>query len=366
VHIHWRAKRMQLRLPDLSDDYFLFAIDSGNKYSQSVKGNTFFIHPGVYILSKKGGRMSYPPSFGEFYAPRPSISEPTVVHQPLPEASSGESFLLLSTIAGIDTADKISIEIRNSSNKWKTVPMQRLSGYEYKAEVPADIVTSGIISYRIMVRKGADTYTFPGGIKGNPYAWDEWRNESWQTFVATTDSPLELFNPTTDRSKIMLYNQDWRNNTVEYITADKPNQLVLKATMSKPDGKQFMGWQYYFTDKIRGRKEEFYSFTKLVVRARAPQNTTATIALITTGADAFATTLSLTSEWKVLIIPLNSLKRSSFLLLPRPYPGFLPLRFTSTGTAPLNIADAERLEITFGEGATTPLSIEVESIQLQK
>jgi hypothetical protein len=65
-------------------------------------------------------------------------------------------------------------------------------------------------------------------------------------------------------------------------------------------------------------------------------------------------------------LPFSSLQKSSFLLLPRPYPGFLPLRFTSTGTAPFNIADAERLEITFGEGATTPLSIEVESIQLQK
>ena len=164
----------------------------------------------------------------------------------------------------------------------------------------------------------------------------------------------------------MLYNPDWRNNTIEYITTGKPSQLVLKASMNKPDGKQFMGWQYYFSDKVAGRKEELSSFTKLVIRARAPQNTKATIALITTGADAYATTLSLSPEWKEIEIPFASLQRSSFLLLPRPYPGFLPLRFTSPGSKQLNIADAERLEITFGEGAMATVSIEVESVRLEK
>jgi hypothetical protein len=32
----------------------------------------------------------------------------------------------------------------------------------------------------------------------------------------------------------------------------------------------------------------------------------------------------------------------------------------------LNIADAERLEITFGEGASSPTGIEVESVSLKK
>ena len=110
--------------------------------------------------------------------------EPFIVHQPLTDVTPGASFSIHSTIAGIDSTDKVSVEMRNSSNKWKTVQMQRLTGYSYGAEVPSDMVTPGVINYRIMVRKGTQTYTFPGGIKGNPYAWDEYRNESWQTLVA--------------------------------------------------------------------------------------------------------------------------------------------------------------------------------------
>jgi hypothetical protein len=120
----------------------------------------------------------------------------------------------------------------NHSAKYR--PINRFPSPQISS-VTADMVTPGIINYRIMVKKdGGDTYTFPGGFKGNPFAWDEYRNESWQTYVATPQSPLELFNATSDRTKIILYNPDWKANTVEYITDDKPNQLVLKATMNKP------------------------------------------------------------------------------------------------------------------------------------
>ncbi len=72
------------------------------------------------------------------------------------------------TIAGADSADKISIELRNSSNKWKTVSMIAVKPYHYSAEVPVDMVSPGILNYRIMIQKQAETFTFPGGHKGNP------------------------------------------------------------------------------------------------------------------------------------------------------------------------------------------------------
>jgi hypothetical protein len=231
------------------------------------------------------------------------------------------------------------------------------------------MATPGIINYRVIVKTAeGETSTFPGGFKGNPYAWDEHRNESWQTFVAANHSPLEIFNPSTDRSHIMLYNPDWRTNTVEFLAATKPNQLVMKATMNEPAKGKFMGWQYYFSKKIRGRQSELSSFSKIIIRARASQNLVAKLSLITTEADAYASPLALTIEWKEIEVPLSDLKKTSFLLLPRPYPGFQPLHFLSEGMRPLVITEAEKVEISFGEGLTTtgPVSIEVEWIQLQK
>ncbi|HEX8315853.1 MAG TPA: cellulase family glycosylhydrolase, partial [Flavisolibacter sp.] len=337
TRIQWKENKMRIALPMLLN-YAVVGYNAGNMSKTIIAENGFAIKPGVYLVCKPSDEfVAYSTHLRpKFYAPLSSGVEPIVVHQSLAEVSSGKPFSIAAKIIGGDSVNTILIEIRNSSNKWKTVPVQHISGYEYKVDVPADMVTPGLINYRILIgRVNGEHYTFPGGFKGNPYAWDEYRAESWQTFVAAPDSPLEIFNPTTDRSRIMLYNPDWRTNTVEYITADKPNQLVLKATMSKPNGTQFMGWQYYFSDKIAGRKDELSSFTKLVMRARASTNTQAKLLLITTKADAFAETVSLTSEWRDIEIPLIRLQKAGFLLLPRPYPGFLPLRFTSKSTGSL-------------------------------
>lgn len=367
TRIVWRANKMQLFLPGLSNNYFITGLNSGNNFKASVTGNSFFIQPGVYLISgKAGGEENYATS-AEFYAPPSSTEDPFVAHQPLTEVTAGKSFTITAKITGIDSAAKVSVELRNSSNKWETVTMQRLTPYEYKADVPVAIVTPGVINYRIMVQRTAnDAFTFPGGFKGNPYTWDEYRNESWQTFVAASGTPLELFNASTDRNKIMVYTPGWRTNTIEYISTEKPRQLALKATMSRPAAGMLMGWQYYFGDKMQGRRSELAGCTRLVVRARSEQQLPLKVSLITIDANAYSASISLGKEWKDIEIPLSSLQEDSFFLLPRPYPGFLPLKFKSSNPRPLNIALAEKVEIIFGEGAAqAPVSIEVESVWLK-
>jgi hypothetical protein len=274
----------------------------------------------------------------------------------------------LAKITGVDSTTKINIEVRNSSNKWKTLQMLNVHGFDYKTEVPVELVSPGVIHYRIMIKKNDTTYsTFPGGFNGDPYAWDEYRNESWQTVVANATSRLELFNATSDRNKIVLYNPDWKNNIVEYITAEDPKQLVLKATM-KNAAQQIFGWQYFFGNDIFGRKDELSAFKTMVIKARSAQNSKVKIKLITANADAYSTLVSLNEIWQEIKIPLSDLQKDDFLLLPRPYPGFLPLKFKSTGSTPFNILEAEKLEISFGEGVESkmPISIEVESVYLKK
>jgi hypothetical protein len=188
--------------------------------------------------------------------------------------------------------------------------------------------------------------------------------------VSPSETPLVLFNATTDRNSIILYNTDWRNNSVEYTTADKPGQLVLKTILNKPALKQTMGWQYFFADKIRGRNTELSSFKKLVVIARSVQGAKVKIALITKDAQAFAAYLPLKASFNEIEIPLSSLKKDSCLLLPRPYPGFQPLWFMSHATNPFNSNDIEKLEISFGaieqEQVGKPLGVEVASVWLTK
>jgi hypothetical protein len=367
TRIQWRANRMRLLLPGFDESFSITAATTGNNYKGNWKKEGMYLQPGVYfITSPQSSYAGYTTSGVEYHAPPPSTADPMVYHQPLAQVSAQRPFALTATVAGIDTADKVSVEIRHSANQWKTLPMQLSGVYAYTAVVPADVVTPGLIHYRIMIRRAnGDSYTFPGGFKGNPYAWDEYRNETWQTVVAAPGSRLSLFNPATDRTWLMPYNRDWRNNTISYVTAGETSDLVLRVSMNKPVAGQRLGFQSYFRDQVAGRNEELTSFSKLVIRARATQETSAKVALITTGAMAYAANVNLGKEWREIEIPFSSLQPASFLLLPRPYPGFQPLEFHVVTASPFAIADAERLELSL-QPAAQPVEIEIAGVWLAK
>jgi hypothetical protein len=71
-------------------------------------------------------------------------------------------------------------------------------------------------------------------------------------------------------------------------------------------------------------------------------------------------------------LPLDSLQKDSLLLLPRPYPDFMPLWFVPAGRQTFSLGAAERLQLTIDPGTTgsgassAPYGIEVESIWLKK
>ena len=348
VRILWQNHSMKINLPDLGNN---FSVENANEQKDEniFSRNQINIKPGVYILKNAKANNVNSLSAIPFYAPPSSESDPFINHTPYYEVNSGNSFTISATIAGDDSADKISIELRNSSNKWKTVSMIAVKPYHYSAEVPVDMVSPGILNYRIMIQKPGETFTFPGGYKGNPYAWDNYINESWETVVVPSSSPVVLFDPAKDRNKIMVYNPDWRNNALEYITTNTPGEIVLKANNNSND-KNGMGFQYYFKDKIKGRADDMGAFNNLVVKGRASSGTVpVTISLITEDAQAFSTTISLSQSFGEIEIPLNTLKKDSFLLLPRPYPHFLPLYFSSVSTQPFNLEKVERIELRFGQ-----------------
>ncbi|MGZ8545191.1 MAG: hypothetical protein ACXWV0_07830, partial [Flavisolibacter sp.] len=369
VRIFHRANKMKLNIPDLGNGFSVRPLNEGNNSKVTVTEDGFLITPGVYLLAsgRIEGRIQTPEEWKIFYAPAPDSLEALVVHLQKSSVTAGKSFIIDAQVAGILPGDKIQVELRNTSGQWKTLDMQNLSNYQYQVEVPADLVQPGILNYRIMVRKAdGQAWFYPGNYKARPYVWDEYRNESWEVMVMAPGSDLELFNPMYDRQKIILYNTDWRNNKVQYTTTNVPGELAIKSMMGQPSAGQIMGWQFYFSDKISGRQEELANFTHLVVKARSTGNAKAKVSLITKTADAFASHIELGEEWKEYVIPLNDLIRSDYILLPRPYPGFLPLMFSSSSTAPLEINKAEKLEISFAADDASAVGVEISSVILRK
>jgi hypothetical protein len=246
------------------------------------------------------------------------------------------------------------------------------SGYEYTAEVPADVVTTGLLQYRIIVQQGNDYTVFPGAVKANPFAWDNYQFDMYETNIAAENSSLELYNPVTDRTVHVVPNFR-RGFQTSYISGTTTGKLAFKLSISDMKADELMGFQTFIGDKLKQRGSELSSFDKIIARGRTTNapSMTIKITLVDKNGFAFGATVPLTNNVSDMEVPLGNFKIDSALLMPRPYPGFQPLYFRSAPTAGvLNLENIEKLEITTPPFMQTPGNkdhgFEIESIKLGK
>ena len=101
------------------------------------------------------------------------------------------------------------------------------------------------MNYRILLQKGNEFAVFPGNYKGNPFAWDNYNNETWKTFVAPENGRLEIFNPTIDRTA-RIYPGFRRNFQSGYITGEKSGQLILRLAQPRTFRRSYYGLPVFF------------------------------------------------------------------------------------------------------------------------
>ena len=419
VRVQWDDNPMQILLPDLGDAFTIKGLNDGNHFT-AVSGTavseapvsgapvseadgiarpgSFTIRPGTYLLvrasdansavskvtsediagsiaaawtTRGAAPESAPeapglPAIGltEFVAPQPYDTGMFLHHEPFTEVSPGKSFTISADAAGIDTG-RLFIQISRLGGRQPVMlPMVRKTATAFAVEVPADLVTPGELNYRIIMEKGADYAVFPGDWKGDPFAWYNDHDETWKTFVAAEDGRLEMFDPTTDRD-VWLYPGYRRNFQSAYVTGEAPGRLILKLAVTEPSGDHTFGFQYGFTDKLRGRKPEMSSFDQLIIRAKTGGTQPVRAKVTLTNADAFSYSayITLTDTFQDIQVPLKGMTPDSAWIMPRPYPGFQPLWFQAGGTPPpFTLADMEKIQVTI-VGA---YSLLVSSIWLQR
>ncbi|MES1198255.1 MAG: membrane or secreted protein [Chitinophagaceae bacterium] len=381
THIQWQSNPMQIMLPDLGSGFGIKGLNEGNTNSVIVSSNSFQIQPGTYLLTRSGKNISAGKNsigvigMNEYAAPKSFSSEMFLRHEPFAEVSAGKAFTLTAKVVGIDTG-RVTLQISRLGGGGpgggiRNIPMVRKNAADFIAEVPADLLVPGQISYRILLQKGDEFAVFPGNYKSNPFAWDNYINETWKTFVAADNGRLEIFNPTVDRN-VRIYPGFRRGFQSTYSTGEKPGQLILRLTSTELSGDHIMGLQHFFADKLAGRKSE--TFDKLFIRAKTNETQPVKVKVTLTNADAVSVSsyITLTNSLQDIEVPLNDLVSDSVLLMPRPYPGFQPLKFKGAGSiSTFKLSDMEKIEITIGSDLlpsefNKPYSMEVESIWLQK
>jgi hypothetical protein len=378
VHIAWNAQPMQISLPDLGAGFDVKGVNTGNAYTASAQNGRFIISPGTYVITRKGNKatlVNYKNSgnigLTEFAAPQPLTQEPYLTHTPPVEVSAGKSISINAKIINADTTYKLTLNVIRDFGAPLVIPMTRLTPYDYSADIPANQVTTGRLQYRIVVQSAAGAVAaFPGNHKGDPQQWDYLNTDYWQTFIAAANGGLSLFDPAADQKMFNPYMPTFsRRGGLQLVSGQQTGSLTARLSAANLTQGQVIGMQLYLGDKIKARMADMPSFKKLVIRARVPEGQAADlrIALIQTNASAYAAKAELNNEWKTIEMPLSDLKPDSCLLLPRPYPGFLPLWFKASTFSTFNISMLDKLELTAApaNNKTGPIAVEIESVMLR-
>lgn len=374
TRIIWSTLPMAIDLPDLGANFTVKGLNQGNTVNSVAIKNGFNVSPGTYLLVKKNLKTNLNAqshyqniALDEFVAPKASKGDIFVKHQPFSTISAGLATQLDAEITGLGEKDSAFLQF-NGANRGQNILLQKKREYEYAATIPAELVRNGLLKYQIIIHQAnGDEVTFPGHIKGNPNAWDRLETESYQTYVAARNARVEIFNAALDGKNSNIYHPNWTNGKVEYVSDENPSVLSMKLSVSMPESNQLMGFQHFFADKITGRVSDMNNLKKLVIKIKADtENTKVKVGLIDTDAHFFSTEILAGKDFQLIEIPLNQLKSDAQLLLPRPYPGFLPLYYQSPNQAAFDLKNAEKLEVTFGYGAIIkPIHIIIESIYLK-
>jgi len=252
---------------------------------------------------------------------------------------------------------------------YQSLTMEAQTAYRYAATLPAMQVQPGVLQYRIIVKHN-DTYTaFPGNHAGDPWAWDNVIKETWQTFVAAPGGALTLFDATYDHD-IYIYPNLWRSDEKQVAAAARSNQLVLTLTAKELKPADFLGFQHYIGDALKGRSTEVSSFKSVVVRVHAKHASGLRVktGLVNRDGQCFAAYNEVGVTATDIRIPLTAFKKDAALLLPRSYPGFQPLTFDGASKATtVTLSDVEKLEVTLtgAKTSTADVALSVEKIWLE-
>jgi len=377
TRLDWNFNKMQINLPDLGSDFYVVANTKAFPFGAADKqnpGTEFSVSPGIYLLKTPNSNADFPSASNYFFPNKFSSDEIILRHEPYKEVSSDKSFTITAKIVGLDTG-KASLQISRLGGGFgtaRTIPLVRKSSSEYSADVPADLVTPGLLTYRMILQKGKEFEAFPGAHKENPAAWDNFNNDTWQTFVVPGNAKLEIFNAASDQF-VRTYPAFRRGFQMNYVTSTEPGQLILRLSANDLLSSRTLGFTHYIGDKFSGRASELNSFDKLVIRARSgdTQSVKAKITLINKDAFAFSGFVVLTNNFQDLTVSLDGLVPDSMLLLPRPYPEFMPIWFKAEGVSTFNMSETEKIQITIGYGLNDaqlkkPYSLEVQSIWLDR
>lgn len=353
TEIQWNIQEMHLDFTPLGRNFKISPLNSGNDFAPLVNNGGFDIYPGTYLLIKEGKELSNKKDvkignirLREFVAPAKEKVDVKVYHEEPTEVSADKDFQVIASVIGDEEADVV-LSYRGLSGPSKSVKMTRTASYTYEAQISAKDLNPGILDYWIKVGSEGESIIFPEGIAEESLNWYTGYPKAYQTFVAVENSDIVVFDSSTDKN-IQIYPNYDKGFSTGLMAGNQSGKLHLALNVMNPSDNELIGIQYSIKEKLANRLSDADHFAAIEVEAQVQGKDNQVLKVGITDKEGRAWTSHITINWELekYLIPISDLKQEAALLLPRPFPGFMPLMLKNIKSADgINWSDVEKMQI---------------------
>lgn len=384
--INWRKYLMTVNLADLGDNFSVTPLNDGNTHQTSVNGKSFEISPGTYLLKHSGSNTKLTGNskwnnitIKEFAAPKTTLNKTVVLHVPVDEITASKDYTVTVTVASPETTSSVELFVAGTGYRSEFIKMESNNGYDYTATISSKLINVGFLSYHFVVQdKGGKFYTYPSGLEGRPWNWDFYDDTPYKVRVVKPLSPITLFNAETDSDQL---SRQWVRASA-LVPSVEPGRAELEINVEKlfttdPEnlnGEKIYDYscRYFFKKKIAGRYEDVGSAKRIVFKGHSLNDKPCVVqvALVTSDGSAFGGLITLKPGLADYSLDISKLELVKTVILPRPYPTFLPYYFTGKGSDKYFMTRVETLQISIGPGIPeaelqNKHGIAIESVRLE-
>ena len=380
--IDWNIHPMSVDLPDLGNSFQVTWINNGNHEQIGAMGGSFSVSPGVYLVYRDDQSQNLPAldykmgkiRINEFVAPLETESEPIVRHDSPSNVRADKPVTITAKAAALKKGDTVNLVVQSGWQK-KIILMKQTSAYAYEATIPADDLYSGTITYWITVDSGKKFLTFPGGNQGHPGDWDYYHKNQYQFEAFDPETPISLLDASNGTSAINYAFQTWNSdNGVEVIASGQAGQRALQVYAGEDITKEneTLGWNLILGDKLEFVGQSFDQSDHFAVEAKGgSESGTIKAILVLQDGTSYSTMIESSNEFNTSKIPFSAFQQDAMMLLPRPYPIFLPLWFEADVERALDPSKIEEIQFLFvpadgGSVVKENTSFSVESVWIEQ
>ena len=387
--IHWREEQFSLLLPDLGAEFTIAGIGAGNAVRGVAKAGRIDVRPGVYLLARAGVDASGfrdTTRFGgrrldEFHAPPSSEGTPLVRHEPPPSIARNAPLNVSFDVVRPTAPDSVLLFVRQRGWRDYTRVSRLIGGlvddpFTYHGTLRVADLT-GVVEYVVTTFDEAGAVTYPGAITGRPDRWDFASSQQWAAPVVEHAAPVVLFDGDRDRSRIVepgyIPGVRWRSESVASSLPERNAWRAVVDTFGPASPHVAFRTMLRRASRARlspamGATGPFGDALRVRWRSTGPAPARIEVALILSDGSAWGSTVEAPTAWGETEFALADLSRVPLVLLPRPYPTFLPYDLRVGGTPSFALERVEGIQWGIprpaGAAADPRAGLEVEWVQL--